>query len=170
MLRSDSFAIVAPFESMKVFVKDARLRRHSVDVDDGASVAHLKLLLTNMSLVPAGFVPNLVYQQRTLGDHERIGNIGYSLERSISLICVRAAVALTAAAHQRAESLCSRSNTACILCSSRRLCCPRRVSCLGSRCSAVSIACRRRGSFNHTACGGGSGFKHQLIHASFFSG
>jgi hypothetical protein len=84
---------------MKVFVKDARLRRHSVDVDDGASVAHLKLLLANMSLVPAGFVPNLVYQQRTLGDHERIGNIGYSLERSISLICVRAAVASTAAAH-----------------------------------------------------------------------
>ena len=64
---------------MKVFVKDARLRRHSVDVDDGASVAHLKLLLANMSLVPAGFVPNLVYQQRTLGDDERIGNIGYSL-------------------------------------------------------------------------------------------
>ena len=84
---------------MKVFVKDARLRRHSVDVDDGASVAHLKLLLANMSLVPAGFVPNLVYQQRTLGDHERIGDIGYSLERSISLICVRAAVASTAAAH-----------------------------------------------------------------------
>jgi hypothetical protein len=84
---------------MKVFVKDARLRRHSVDVDDGASVAYLKLILANMSLVPAGFVPNLVYQQRTLGDDERIGNIGYSLERSISLICVRAAVASTAAAH-----------------------------------------------------------------------
>jgi hypothetical protein len=32
---------------MKVFVKDARLRRHSVDVDDGASVAHLKLLVAN---------------------------------------------------------------------------------------------------------------------------
>ena len=80
-------------------MKDARLRRHSVDMDDSASVAHLKLLLANMSLVPAGFVPNLVYQQRTLGDDERIGNIGYSLERSISLICVRAAVASTAAAH-----------------------------------------------------------------------
>ena len=86
---------------MKVFVKDARLRRHSVDVDEGASVAHLKLLLANMSLVPAGFVPNLVYQQRTLGDHERIGNIGYILERSISLICVRAAPASTAAEHTR---------------------------------------------------------------------
>jgi len=86
---------------MKVFVKDAKLRRHSVDVDEGASVAHLKLLLANMSLVPAGFVPNLVYQQRTLGDHERIGNIGYILERSISLICVRAAPASTAAEHTR---------------------------------------------------------------------
>ena len=86
---------------MKVFVKDAKLRRHSVDVDEGASVAHPKLLLANMSLVPAGFVPNLVYQQRTLGDHERIGKIGYIIERSISLICVRAAPASTAAEHTR---------------------------------------------------------------------
>ncbi len=84
---------------MKVFVKDVRLRRHSVDVDEGASVAQLKLLLENMPLVPAGFVPYLVYQQRALGDHEVIGNIGYSLERSISLICVRAAVASISATH-----------------------------------------------------------------------
>jgi hypothetical protein len=57
---------------MKVFVKDARLRRHSVDVDEGASVAHLKLLLANMSLVPAGFVPNLVYQTRNVSDGRRL--------------------------------------------------------------------------------------------------
>ena len=82
---------------MKVFVKDARLRRHSVDVDEGASVAHLKLLLANMSLVPAGFVPNLVYQTRILSDGDCVGGIGYSPDLSISLVCVRAAPACSAA-------------------------------------------------------------------------
>jgi hypothetical protein len=80
---------------MKDFVKDARLRRHSVDVDDGASVAHLKLFLANMSLVrlPAGFVQNLVYQTRNLSDAGCVGGIGYSPDLSISLVtvCVRAA-------------------------------------------------------------------------------
>ena len=79
--------------TMKVFVKDARLRRHSVDVDDSASVAHLKLLLATMSLVPAGFVPNLVYQTRNLSDGDCVGGIGYSPDLSISLVCVRAAAA-----------------------------------------------------------------------------
>jgi hypothetical protein len=82
---------------MKVFVKDSKLRRHSVDVDEGASVVHLKRLLADMSLPPAGFVPKLVYQQRMLGDDECIGGIGYSLERSISLVCVRSTPASTAA-------------------------------------------------------------------------
>jgi hypothetical protein len=89
---------------MKVFVKDARLRRHSVDVDEGASVAHLKLLLANMSLVPAGFVPNLVYQTRNLNDGDCVGGIRYSPDLSISLVCVRAAPA-SAAAEQRLKSL-----------------------------------------------------------------
>jgi hypothetical protein len=88
---------------MKVFVKDARLRRHSVDVDEGASVAHLKLLLANMSLVPAGFVPNLVYQTRNLNDRDCVGGIGYSPDLSISLVCVRAAPA-SAAAEQQLQS------------------------------------------------------------------
>jgi hypothetical protein len=86
---------------MKVFVKDARLRRHSVDVDDGASVAHLKLLLANMSLVPAGFVPNLVYQTRNLSDGDCVSSIGYSPDLSISLVCVKAAPASAAADHKR---------------------------------------------------------------------
>ncbi len=76
---------------------DSKLRKHSVDADDGASVAHLKRLLANMSLVPAGFVPKLVYQQRMLSDDECIGSIGYSPERSISLVCVRSAPASSAA-------------------------------------------------------------------------
>jgi hypothetical protein len=84
---------------MKVFVKDARLRRYSVDVDDGASVAHLKLLLANMSLVPAGFVPNLVYQTRNLSDGDSVSSIGYSPDLSISLVCVRASPASAAADH-----------------------------------------------------------------------
>ena len=82
---------------MKLFVKDAKLRRHSVDVDEGASVKHLKLLLANMSLVPAGFVPNLVYQTRNLSDADCVSGIGYNPDLSISLVCVRAAPASPAA-------------------------------------------------------------------------
>ena len=95
---------------MTVFVKDARLRRHSVDVDEGASVAHLKLLLANMSLVPAGFVPNLVYQTRNLNDGDCVGGIGYSHNLSISLVCVRAAPACAAAACQLQSSRPSDAN------------------------------------------------------------
>ena len=82
---------------MKVFVMDSKLRKHSVDVHDGASVAHVKRLLADMSLLPAGFAPKLVYQQRMLGDDECIGSIGYSPERSISLVCVRSTPASAAA-------------------------------------------------------------------------
>ena len=83
--------------SMKVSVVDSKLRKHSVDVSDGATVAHVKLLLANMSLVPAGFVPELVYQKRMLSDDECVASIGYSPERSLSLVCVRSAPASTAA-------------------------------------------------------------------------
>ena len=85
---------------MKVSIEDTKnLRKHSVDVDDGASVAHLKLLLANMSLVPAGLVPNLVYQTRILNDADCVGSIGYSPDLSISLVCVRATEASAAADH-----------------------------------------------------------------------
>jgi hypothetical protein len=97
---------------MTVFVKDARLRRHSVDVDEGASVAHLKLLLANMSLVPAGFVPNLVYQTRNLSDGDCVGGIGYSPDLSISLVCVRAAPASAAADCKPHSSLSPTTSTA----------------------------------------------------------
>jgi hypothetical protein len=82
---------------MRVFVIDSKLRKHSFDVGDDTSIAHVKLLLAKMSLIPAGFVPKLVYQQRTLGDNERIGDIGYSIERSISVICIRSTPASTSA-------------------------------------------------------------------------
>jgi hypothetical protein len=82
---------------MKVSVIDSKLRKHSVDVDEGASVAHVKLLLANMSLVPSGFVPELVYQRQMLSDDQCVGGIGYSLERNISLVCVRSTPASTAA-------------------------------------------------------------------------
>ena len=76
---------------------DSKLRKHCVDVHDGASVAHVERLLADLSLLPAGLVPKLVYQQRMLGDDECIGGIGYSLERSISLVCVRSNPASAAA-------------------------------------------------------------------------
>ena len=82
---------------MKVFVIDSKLRKHSVDVDDSATVAHVKLLLASMSLVPAGLVPKLVYQKRMLRDDECVGSIGYSPERCLSLVCVKATPASTAA-------------------------------------------------------------------------
>jgi hypothetical protein len=81
-----------------------------VDIDEGASVAHLKLLLANMSLVPAGFVPNLVYQTRNLSDGDCVGSIGYSPDLSISLLCVRAAEASAAADHQLQPSQPSDAN------------------------------------------------------------
>jgi hypothetical protein len=83
--------------SIKVSVVDSKLRKHSVDVPGSAPVAHVKLLLANMSLVPAGFVPILVYQKRMLSDDECLGSIGYSPERSLSLVCVRSTSASTAA-------------------------------------------------------------------------
>ena len=86
---------------MKVFVKDSKLRRHSIFIDDSARVAHLKLRLVDMSLVPAGFVPILLYQMRYLNNGDCIGDNGYSPDLSISLVCVRAAAASDAAGHQR---------------------------------------------------------------------
>jgi hypothetical protein len=83
--------------SMKVSVLDSKLRKHSVDVHCSATVAHVKLLLANMSLVPAGFVPVLVYQKRMLSDDECLASIGYSPDRSLSLVCVRSTSASTVA-------------------------------------------------------------------------
>ncbi len=44
---------------MKVFLVDSRLRKHCIDVDGSASIAHVKTLLASMSLVPAGFTHKL---------------------------------------------------------------------------------------------------------------
>ncbi len=45
--------------SINFFVMDSKLRNHSVDVHGSATVAHVKLLLASMSLVPAGLVQSL---------------------------------------------------------------------------------------------------------------
>jgi hypothetical protein len=94
--------------SIKVSVVDPKLRKFSVDVHGSATVLHLKLLLANMLLVPAGLVPILVYQKRLLSDDECVGGIGYSTERIISLVCVRSTPASTAAGHEL-HSVSSRS-------------------------------------------------------------
>ena len=85
---------------MKVVFVDARLRRHSVDVDEGASVAHLKLLLAKVSPVPAGFVSKLVYQRRIFDDGDSLKSIRYSPGTIVSLFCVRAAPTLAACDHK----------------------------------------------------------------------
>ena len=89
-----------PLASIKVFVTDSKLRKHSVDVHDAASVAYIKRLpadmLADLSLVHAGFVSKLAYQQRMLGNEERI-NIVYSPERRISLFRVSPTPASAAA-------------------------------------------------------------------------
>jgi hypothetical protein len=79
---------------MKISVMDTKLRRYFVEIDDsaGASVATLKMMIANMSPVPANFVPKLVYNQRILSDGESLGSIGYTSGSTISLVCVRAAV------------------------------------------------------------------------------
>jgi hypothetical protein len=100
-----AFKMEQSLASMKVFVMDSKLRKHSVDVDGSARISHVKLLLANMSPVPAGFVSKLVYQKRILGDDECIGSIGYSLDRSISLVCVRSSPASTAADPELHRSL-----------------------------------------------------------------
>jgi hypothetical protein len=64
----------------------------------------------DMSLVPAGFVPNLVYQTRNLSDGDCVGGIGYSPDLSISLVCVRAAPASAAAEQQLQSSRPSNAN------------------------------------------------------------
>ncbi len=89
---------------------DSKLRKHSVDVDDSTNVAHVKLLLANMSLVPSGFVPELVYQKRMLSDNEGIGSIGYSPERCLSLVCVRSSQASTAVDPDLQSSLATECN------------------------------------------------------------
>jgi hypothetical protein len=81
---------------MKIYVMDSKLCKHIVEVDDGASVAQVKLLLADMSLVPSGFVPKLVYQKRMLGDDEHVASIGYIPERCISLVCTRSTPSSTA--------------------------------------------------------------------------
>ena len=95
---------------MKVFIIDSKLRKHCFDVHDSTSIAHVKLLLASMSLVPAGFASKLVYQKRMLGDDESVGSIGYSPERSISLVCVRSSPASTAADLELRSSLSTESN------------------------------------------------------------
>jgi hypothetical protein len=78
--------------SKKVFVIDTKLRRHCIEVDDSANITHLNTLLANMSLVPVGFTPKLVYQKRILGNGDSVGSIGYRPEFAITLVCIRASL------------------------------------------------------------------------------
>ena len=95
---------------MKVFITDTLRRKHCVDVDESTSIAHVKLLLASMSLVPAGFVSKLVYKKRMLGDDESVGSFGYNPDRSISLVCVRSSPASTASDPELCSSRSSESN------------------------------------------------------------
>jgi len=75
---------------MKVTLVDSKLRKHVVDVDASASVAEVASLLELMSLVPAGRSPKLVYQRRILTGQDSLRSIGYSPDRIISVVCIRA--------------------------------------------------------------------------------
>ncbi len=81
---------------MRVMVVDSKLHKHSLDVDETASVTSIKSLLSSMCLVPPGCIPALVYDKRVLNDSCSLRSIAYRSDRSISLIFVRAASALTA--------------------------------------------------------------------------
>ncbi len=75
---------------MRVTLVDSRLQKHCFDVDHGASIAHIKTLLLSMSLVPSGFLSKLCYAEKILRDDDSLDGIGYSPEKSISFVCVRA--------------------------------------------------------------------------------
>ena len=72
-----------------VSVVDAKMRRHRVRVDSSATVLHVKVALTQMSLVPHGLVPALVYQQRILNDSDTLCSIKCQPDSFFSLVCVR---------------------------------------------------------------------------------
>jgi hypothetical protein len=78
---------------MKVTLIDTKLRKYSLDLDDGARVGQIKTVLVNMSLVPPGFCPKLVYRTKLLADDDSLSSIGYDASRGISFLCVRCPVA-----------------------------------------------------------------------------
>lgn len=74
---------------MKVILMDSKFHKHCIEVDAGASIAHIKSFLEKMSLVSPGFSPKLVYHKRILTDQDSLHIIGYAPEDSISIVCVR---------------------------------------------------------------------------------
>ncbi len=80
---------------MKVTLIDLnrKLRKHCIDLEDGARVGQIKTVLVKMSLVPPGFCPKLVYQTKLLADNDSLSSIGYDAGRGISFLCVRCPVA-----------------------------------------------------------------------------
>ena len=74
---------------MKVILMDSKLHKHCVEVDAGASIAHIRSCLENMSLVSPGLSPKFVYRKRILVDEDSLHSIGYAPEDSISIVCVR---------------------------------------------------------------------------------
>jgi len=74
---------------MKVTLIDSKLQHHCVEVDAGASIAHIRSCLDNMSHVSPGVSPKFVYHKRILKDEDSLHSIGYAPEDSISIVCVR---------------------------------------------------------------------------------
>ena len=74
---------------MKITITDQRLNRHVVDLDDNASIKQMKALLAELSPVPAGFAPMLVFQKKILGDEDSIRSINYMPANSITLVFFR---------------------------------------------------------------------------------
>ena len=81
------------FAAMKVTLVDTKMRKHCIDLENGARVGQIKTVLVKMSLVPPGFCPKLVYQRKLLADEDSLSSIGYDADRGISFLCVRCPVA-----------------------------------------------------------------------------
>jgi hypothetical protein len=73
---------------MKVRVRltDSKLRVHFLDVDDSASILHIKSLLATLLSIPAGFAPILVHQKQIVSDERCVRSINYLPANTITLV------------------------------------------------------------------------------------
>jgi hypothetical protein len=62
---------------------------HVLEMDDSASMSHVKALLAELLPVPTGFAPMLVYQKKILGDGDSVRSINYTPANSITLVFFR---------------------------------------------------------------------------------
>jgi hypothetical protein len=74
---------------MKVTFVDQKLRKHCIELESTTAIAAITAMLVSIWPVPSGFSPKLVYENRTLLEHESLDSIGYFASKCISYFGVR---------------------------------------------------------------------------------